>query len=80
MKLAHKARELNNALKEHRKLEKELERLAQALDLATGQNLEEEYHAQMSELMARHNALVDKIQDISAECEQLIADGGLEKG
>ena len=80
MKLAHKARELNNALKEHRKLEKELERLAQALDLATGQNLEEEYHAQMSELMAQHFALVDKILDISAECNQLIADGGLEKG
>lgn len=80
MKLAHKARELNNALKEHRKLEKELERLAQALDLATGQNLEEEYHAQMSELMAQHFALVDKIQDISAECNQLIADSGLEKG
>ena len=80
MKLAHKASELNNALKEHRKLEKELERLAQALDLATGQNLEEEYHAQMSELMAQHFALVDKIQDISAECNQLIADGGLEKG
>ena len=80
MKLAHKARELNNALKEQRKLEKELERLAQALDLATGQNLEEEYHAQMSELMAQHFALVDKIQDISAECNQLIADGGLEKG
>jgi hypothetical protein len=33
----------------------------------------------MSELTARYNALVDKIQDISAECEQLIADGGLEK-
>jgi hypothetical protein len=57
-----------------------LERLAQALDLATGQNLEEEYHTQMSELTTRHNALVDKIQDISAECYQLIADGGLEKG
>lgn len=80
MKIAKKARELNNAIKECKKLEKELERLAQAFDLATEQNLEAEYHMQVSELLARHDALVDKIQELGVECEQLIADGGLEKG
>ena len=79
MKIAKKARELNNALKEYKKLEKMIEKLADALDLAKQQGLEEQHQQQMNELIEKSNALVDKIQDLRIECELLVSQGALEK-
>ncbi len=79
MILAKKARELNNALKEYKKLEKMIEKLAAAFDLVNQQGLEEQYQQQMNELINKSNLMVDKIQDLGIECELLVSQGALEK-
>ena len=79
MILAKKARELNNALKEYKKLEKMIEKLAAAFDLVKQQGLEEQYQQQMNELINKSNLMVEKIQDLGIECELLVSQGALEK-
>jgi hypothetical protein len=80
MILAKKARELNNALKEYKKLEKMIEKkLATAFDLVKQQGLEEQYQQQMNELIKKSNLMVEKIQDWGNECELLVSQGALEK-
>ena len=79
MKIAHLARQLKKALKEHSKLEQTAAKLADSAELAAEQNLSEEFTVRWQELAMEEESLRHRIGLLTEELQECVANGDLEK-
>ena len=79
MRIAKCLRALNNAMKEHKKLEASMNKLIDASELAVLQNLEEQHQAEVLSLQEKIENNIITINEIRDEMEIMIANGEIEK-
>ena len=79
MRIAKCLRALNNAMKEHKKLEAAMTKLMDVSELAVRQNLEREHRAEVLSLQEQIEKNINKISELTDEMEVMIANGEIEK-
>lgn len=79
MKIAQLARQLRKSIKEFSALEKTITQFAESAEIAVDQNLVPEFDTRLQELYQEWEALRLRIETLTEELQQCMANGDLEK-
>lgn len=79
MKIAQLARQLRKSIKEFSALEKTITQFAESAEIAVDQNLVPEFETRLHELHQEWETLRIRIETLTEELQQCMANGDLEK-